>query len=252
MRRILFATLLVSAALAQKAPEPPKGADEALRARVKEFYQYHVTQEYRKAEQLVAEDAKDIFYVREKPKYESFEIKSIQYGDRFQKAEVTVTVAKYGHEPGFNGQLLKTPSLSWWKVVRGKWMWYVPKEELERGPMGKSANAGTVPLPGQGVPEMKVSDNPALALGHVELDKSSLVVKPGATEHVTITNNSLGTITLTVRQVLPDIKVTLDKTSLNRGEKAVATLKCGENPNQGEVQFQVMPTSEVLVVQTKR
>jgi len=250
MRQIAFLLLIASPIFAQ--PKPPKPVDEALRARVNEFYEYHVTEEYRKAEKMVAADSADLFYVRQKPKYESFEIKTIEYRDNFKTAKVTVTVEAYMHGVGFEGQKLKTPSVSSWKVVDGIWCWYVDPEELARGPFGKSANAGTKPVPGTPVPEMKVPDTPAMALGLLMVDKESVVVKPGITETVTITNGSAGTVGLEVQQVLPDIKITLDKKSLNRGEKAVATLVCGDNPHGGEIGFLVMPTQEVIHVQTVR
>lgn len=250
MRRLLIPLLLASAAFAQK---PPKAVDEALRARVNEFYQYHVTEEYRKAEKLVAEESQDIYYTREKPKYESFEIKTIEYRDpKFTKARVTVTVGQYGHAQGFTGIVMKTPSISYWKIVDGKWMWYVDPEELKRVGFGPSANAGTKPPPGAEPPKVSIPADTDMALGKVLTDKGSIDVKAGCADQVTITNTSAGTVGLAVYQVLPDIKVTLDKKSLNRGEKAVATIKCGENPHQGEIQFQVTPTNEVLSVQTKR
>lgn len=247
---MILTVLIVSAAFAQQ--KPPKKVDEALRARVSEFYRYHVTEEYRKAEKLVAPESEEIFYVREKPKYESFEIKSIDYGKDFKTAKVTCTVGTYGHAQGFSGELLKTPSLSTWKLVKGKWMWYVDKEELAKGPFGKSANAGTKPPPGYTPPKLEVPSDATMALNHVALDKTSLVVKPGSTEHVTLTNNSLGTVGLEVEQVLPDIKVTLDKKSINRGEKAVATFECAGNPNAGEIVFRITPTGELLIVEVKR
>lgn len=250
MRRIVPVLLLAAAAFAQS---PPKKTDEALRARVNEFYQYHVTEEYRKAEKLVAPDAQDMFYVREKPRYEAFEISKIEYRDRFQKATVTVTVTKYGHGQGFEGQVLKTPSISAWKLVKGKWCWYVDPDELKRVGFGPSANAGTKPPPGAAVPQVNVNPaDVAMALGKLEVDKKSIVVKPGSTDEITITNNSMGTVTLAVQQILPDIQVTLDKKSLNRGEKAVAKVKCGDNPHAGEIQFLVGPTSEIVSVETRR
>jgi hypothetical protein len=250
MRRIVPVLLLAAAAFAQN---PPKKTDEALRARVSEFYHYHVTEEYRKAEKLVAPEAQDMFYVREKPKYQSFEISKIEYSDRFQKAKVTVTVSKYGHGEGFEGLALKTPSLSSWKLVKGKWCWYVDPEELKRVGFGPSANAGTKPLPGTAVPEMKIDPSAvASVFGHVAVDKSSLLVKPGGSDELTITNNSMGTVTVEVQQVLPDIKVTLDKKQLNRGEKAVATVTYGDNPHSGEIRFVIGPTNEFISVETRR
>jgi len=249
MRRIWIVLAIAAAAFAQK---PPKKIDEALRARISEFYQDHVTEQYRKAEQLVAEESRDMFYTREKPKYEGFEIANIEYLDHFRKAKVTVTVKQYGHAEGFTGTILKTPSISAWKLDHGKWFWYIDPEELKRVGFGPSANAGTKPPPGAEPPKVVIAGTPDMALGKVSLDKNEIVVKKGLTDKVTITNRSMGTVTLQVYQVLPDVKVTLDKTSLNRGEQAVATITCGDFPHAGEVQFQVMPTDEILSVTTKR
>jgi len=249
MRRIWIILGLAVVAFAQK---PPKKVDEALRTRINEFYQDHVTEQYRKAEQLVAQESRDMFYVREKPKYESFEIANIEYLDHFRKAKVTVTVGEYGHAEGFTGTILKTPSLSYWKLDHGKWFWYIDPEELKRVGFGPSANAMTKPAPGAPTPKVEVPSTPDMALGKVVLDKPEVVVKKGATDKVTISNKSLGTVSVQVYQVLPDVKVTLDKTTLNRGEQAVATITCGDFPHQGELQFQVMPTNEILTVTTKR
>jgi len=71
MRLILLAILSCSAWAQSDNPfnRPPADVDQALRARITEFFQFHVTGEYRKAEALVAEDTKDYFYDHNKPKY---------------------------------------------------------------------------------------------------------------------------------------------------------------------------------------
>jgi hypothetical protein len=249
MRTLCIFLGIASIAFAQK---PPKKVDEALRTRISEFYQDHVQEDYRKAEQLVAKDSRDIFYVREKAKYEGFEIANIEYRDHFQKARVTVTVREYGHAEGFTGTVLKTPSISSWKLEHGKWFWYADPEDLKRVGFGPSANAMTKPAPGAPEPKMVVPGTPDMALGKTGLDKLEVVVKKGCTDKVTISNRSLGTISVDVYQVLPDVKVTLDKRTLNRGEQAVATITCGDFPHEGELQFMVMPTNEILVVTAKR
>src|SRR5690349_19556011 len=63
MLRFALPTLLAAVAFAQNPADPfnrpPAGVDQALRARIHEFFQYHVTQEFRKAEKVVAEDSQD-------------------------------------------------------------------------------------------------------------------------------------------------------------------------------------------------
>src|SRR5215203_3687501 len=123
MLRFALAAMLASAAFPQTAPDagpkPPAQVDEALRARITEFYQLHVNGEYRKAEKLVAEDSQDFFYEHNKPKYLSFEIKTIAYSDQFTKAKVSVICEQYFSGLGMVGKPLKSPSTSTWKVVDG-------------------------------------------------------------------------------------------------------------------------------------
>src|SRR6266545_4652975 len=83
-------------------PKPPAEVDQALRARVQEFFDLHVKGQYRQAEELVAEDTKDYFYTHDKPKYLSCEISKIDYTDKFTKASAVVTCSRYVMMPGFS------------------------------------------------------------------------------------------------------------------------------------------------------
>ena len=91
MLRMTLAALVCTAALAQNASEifnkPPEKVDEALRARITEFYQDHLAGKFREAESLVAEDTKDFFYNTNKPRYLGFSIQKIEYSDHFTKAK---------------------------------------------------------------------------------------------------------------------------------------------------------------------
>src|SRR5215467_6968213 len=140
MLRIASFTLFAALAFAQNPADlfnrPPADVDEALRARIKEFYQYHVTQEFRKAEKLVAEDTQDFFYDHNKPHYLSFEIRSITYSDDFTKAKAVVICEQFVAMPGFTDKPMQVPTPSTWKVVDGKWYWYVDKKEFDKTPFG--------------------------------------------------------------------------------------------------------------------
>src|SRR5438477_8693919 len=125
MHRIALFAVLAPALFAQNAakpaPKPPAAVDQALRARITEFFHYHVTEEYRKAEKLVSEDSQDFFYAHNKPHYLNFEIVSIDYLDHFTKAKVAAMCEQYFHGLGFEGRPLKAPSTSTWKLENGKW-----------------------------------------------------------------------------------------------------------------------------------
>jgi hypothetical protein len=246
----VFATALFAQNAPKPAPKPPAKVDEALRARVAEFYQYHVSEEYRKAEKLVADDSQEFYYVHNKPHYLSFEIASIEYLDHFTKAKVSALCDQYFHGPGFEGRPLKAPSTSTWKLVKGKWFWYVDQEELSKGPFGKMANAGSKATGAAAPPAIPTSFD--FVLNQVKLDRTSVILKPEETQQLTITNTAPGPMTLSLTQTLPGIEVTIDKTVLKTGEKAIVTLKADENPHTGMMSFRVDPTGEFLAWEVKR
>src|SRR5271154_2298631 len=96
MHRTLILAVFAAVAFAQNPADlfnrAPADVDQALRARITEFFHYHVSGEPRKAEELVAEDTKDYFYNNNKPHYISFEIGKIDYSDGYTKAKAMVTV----------------------------------------------------------------------------------------------------------------------------------------------------------------
>src|SRR5437868_2594034 len=79
MLRIGLLALFAAICLAQNNPfnKPPADVDAALRARITEFYDYHVKGQFRKADELVAEDTKEYYFESRKPQYLSFEISRI-------------------------------------------------------------------------------------------------------------------------------------------------------------------------------
>src|ERR1039457_5201786 len=97
-RFILLATF-ATVSFAQDAGDafnkPPADVDKALRARIAELFDLHVKGEFRKAETLVAQDTKDLYYNSNKTKYLSFEIGRIQYSDNFTRAQASVLCEQY-------------------------------------------------------------------------------------------------------------------------------------------------------------
>src|SRR6187401_2055965 len=108
----ILATALYGQAPADLFHKPPAGVDEALRARINEFYRHHVKQQFRQAEALVAEDTKDFFYSHNKPQYLSFEISRIEYSKDFTKAKATIIGEQYIMMPGFTDKPMKIPQPS--------------------------------------------------------------------------------------------------------------------------------------------
>src|ERR1035437_3723409 len=128
MHRFALFALIAASAFAQPnepfKPKPPADVDAALRARLQEFFDLHVKGQPRKAEELVAEDTKDFFYGRNKPKYISCEISRIDYSENFTKANAMMLCDQYIMVPGFSDHPMKVPTPSTWKLENGKWYWY--------------------------------------------------------------------------------------------------------------------------------
>ena len=133
----LFAATLFAQNPDNPFDKPPADVDKALRERMYQFYHFHVTGEYRKAEALVAEDTKDFFYTRNKPAYLSFEISRITYSDNYTRAKAVVLCEQYVMMPGFADKPLKVPTPSTWKLEDGKWYWWIDPEALRDTPFGK-------------------------------------------------------------------------------------------------------------------
>ena len=248
MLRFTLLALFTAAAFAQNPADlfnkPPAEVDEALRARMKEFYQYHVTQEFRKAEKLVAEDSQDFFYDHNKPHYLSFEIRSISYSENFTKARAVVVCEQFVAMPGFMEKPLQVPTPSTWKLVDGKWYWYIDKAELDKTPFGKLVAGPGTPT---GLPTA-IPTTADFAMNQVKVDRQSVGLKAGQPEQVTITNSAAGYMNIAIQGTVPGVEATLDRSVLKAGEKAILTLRPGENARSGGLEIRVVQTMELIPI----
>src|ERR1035438_9851206 len=141
MNRFAWFALFAAIAFGQSndpfQPKPPAKVDAALRARVQEFFDLHVQGQFRKAEELVAEDTKDFFYKGNKPKYLSCELSKLDYSEHFTKANALMVCEQYVMMPGFSNSPMKVPTPSTWKLENGKWFWYVDQDALRNTPWGR-------------------------------------------------------------------------------------------------------------------
>ncbi len=95
--RIIFFGLVVfvllPAAWSQKPfPKAPPGVEEALRARVSEYYTLFGQSKFRQAEALVTEESKDTFYTMNKSRHMGFAIKGVTFTDDVKGARALVTL----------------------------------------------------------------------------------------------------------------------------------------------------------------
>jgi len=98
-------------------------AEQALRARVTEFLQYHVDGNFRKAYDMVAEDTKDDYFAAGKTQLKGFKVGEITFSDNFTKAKVNGTISKVVNVAGTDIPI-EMPSITTWKIENGKWVWY--------------------------------------------------------------------------------------------------------------------------------
>lgn len=242
----MFAGVALAQNPADLFNKPPEKVDKALRARIDEFYQDHVKQQFRKADTLVAADTKEFFYIQNKPAYLSCEVGHVEYSEKFTRAKATVLCEQYFAAPGFTGKPVKVPIPSTWKVEHGKWYWYVDQDRLRQTPFGVM-KAGPGPANG-GLPT-SMPDSADFVLKLVKTDKEKVELKPGQSEDVTITNTAPGVMDLTIMGQVPGVEAKLDHAQMKIGDRAVLTLKAGDKPQSGLFSIRVEQTGMVLPIQ---
>ena len=129
---VLF--LLAGSAWGQSTPTPrgfgelfnqaPPHIDQALRERVQQFYKFHQDKKWRAADQLVHEDAKDIFFMGDKITFRDFKIVGVTYEENFTFARVVVDIDTDMFFPGFGQMKVNRPLSSTWKLDKDQWWWH--------------------------------------------------------------------------------------------------------------------------------
>jgi hypothetical protein len=254
MHRFALFALFTALALAQPndpfKPKPPAGVDAALRARVQEFFDLHIKGQFRKAEELVAEDTKDFFYTGHKPKYLSCEFSRIDYSENFTKASAVMLCEQYIMMPGFTDHPMKVPTPSTWKLVDGKWYWWVDQDALLNTPWGRM-KPGPFPTK-DAAPPPSLGNIPTTAdflFKQIQLDKDAVRLKAGESAEVTISNGAPGPMVVKLPAELPGVEANLDKYTLPAGGKAVLTLRAAKGAKSGVLNVQVEPTMQLLPIQ---
>ncbi len=254
MFRLAGIALLAVSAFAQQSvipPEPPPpGVDEALRARIQEFYGYFISEQYRKAEKLVAEDSQDWFYDHNKPHYLSIEIRRIDYSDHFTRADVLTLCEQNILMVGFNGPM-KIPTPSTWKLVDGQWFWYIDKDEISRTPWGKFPQRAATGAPGGSGRLPTIPATPDFALNRVRPESRSLAVKAGESVEDAITNTAPGPATLSIDAKPPGVEAKLDHEFLSAGQKAVLSVHAADDARPGRIVVRVHETGELIPIELK-
>src|SRR5258706_12985322 len=216
------------------APKAPPAVDQALRDRVTQFFQYHVTSEYRKAMNLVSEDTQDAYFAQGKMKLKSFKLDSVQYLDPgFTKARVTLTVVREWQVRMQSNETI-IPMVTDWKIEDGKWVWYYDLKDRWLTPMGPSnieppkRNAdGSVELPKNFSQEV-IAARAQTLLQQTGVDKRVVSLDAGkpSLDRVMFTNAAQGSVGLSLAGIpeIPGFSVKLDEEEVPASTTAYLTL----------------------------
>lgn len=253
--------------LFEKAPPP---IDEALRARVAQFYHAYTTGKFREAYPLVAEDSQDAFLGAGKDVMKSCEILRIKYSENFTIADV---VEGCKGEWVYHG--VKTPTsfplTSHWKIIDGQWYWYYVKPTMIPSPFSPTGFIAVPPDPPADKdkrPLPAIPANPVEAargiLAKVQLDKAAIQLRGYETskDELHLTNEMPGQISLSIDPIpFPGLKITPGKTTLQPHEQTTivfeyrlddATIVCGDCAKRvhstATTQLRIQPTGQIFPI----
>lgn len=252
----LLPLFLVTLSLQSQTPnldKPPQDVDDALRARITRFYDFHVQRKFRLAEQLIADDAKDDYYELSKPDLLGFRIGNIEYSENFTKAKVTIVGNMKVLLPMIGGKVMDMPFASYWKLIDGTWYWYFNKVAARQTPFGE-AKPSTDPnaRPASSLPTPINIDIEKLQSA-VKIDRTNLDIAGDKPTTAKLVNTLPGNVTLSINCPLRPIADTgltasFDKKELKSNETAVLTLTADPRTKAGSIplRISVSPTNQVL------
>lgn len=255
--------------LFEKAPAP---IDDALRARVNQFYSAYTSGKFREAYPLVAEDSQDAFLAASKDIMKSCEILRIKYSDNFTSADV---VEGCKGEWVYHG--VKTPTsfplTSHWKIIDGQWFWYYVKPSMVPSPFSPTGFIA-VPTDTPTAADAAAKSRPAIPanpmeaargiLSKVRVDKTTVKLRGYETskDELHVINEMPGEISLSIDPIpFPGLKITPGKTRLQANEQTTvvfeyrlddASIECGECAKRVKstltAQFRIQPTGQLFPI----
>jgi hypothetical protein len=235
--------------------KPPQDIDDALRARVKQFYDYYVEGKPRRCEQLIAEESKDDFYSLTKPNIESFKINSIEYSENFTKAKVVLLARMPVLFPMVGAKVMEQPFASFWRQEDGAWLWYYNKSAASRTPFGDASTSGEKKGDGTISPLNSADMNVDILQSALKIDRNQVQLAGDKAETVKVTNTLPGAVSVNVSSLLGPldklgIAATFDNQVVKGKESATLTLRAGTDTRPGAYPLRIMvtPTNQILDV----
>jgi hypothetical protein len=234
-----FAAALLLTSFAVLAQTAPPEIDQALRARVNEFFGYHVSGKFMKALPLVAEDTKEYYFAVQKRRYISYAIGDITYSENFTKATVNVVgKLKMRPRPEFPEIVIDQPMKTNWMIENGNWVWYVNPvidcpTPMSCGPDGKprvqtqaAAVDNAIKLPD--VSQASLDQQAQKIFKQSNVDKPIVAMASGAatTEHVTFHNGQPGYVRvfLDPGPTVEGFTASVDKNDVGANQDLIVTL----------------------------
>jgi hypothetical protein len=248
--------LLVPAAVIAQTPSSavPPEVEQALRARVTEFFQDFVDGKFRQAINLVAEDTQDEYFNGPKAEIKTFQIDQIGFSDNFTKADVTLKVKQVWkmRAEGFMQEMIVDSSMpTTWEIENGKWVFYhhiQPNGWLTpMGPSDLRLPDGTTPVP-KSLDRPTINSTADRILRQTSVDKDQVMLapdKPSSTK-VVFHNGAQGSVSVSLVGLppVPGFSAKLDKQDVNAGQDAVVEISY--NPPAGQ---QNPPASFVFAIE---
>ena len=222
--------LLSQTATSSGFNRPPAGVGEALRERIRQFYELEQQGKFRQAEALVCEESRDRYYDMEKRRWTSVELIDIVYEDNFTKARAAMALGTQMHT--FSGPIpVKAPLTSLWRFEKDSWCRYIPEPSRDGittpfGIMRPTSENGAPPSgsPFQGASRMPASAEELQAMVRLSRSTVTLPVSGGA-EEVEIHNAMPGQVEIRlVAPAVAGLQASLSSPAIKAGEKAVLKL----------------------------
>lgn len=247
--------------------QPPKDVDDALRARVTQFYQNYITGKFSDAYAMVAPEAQNAFIESGKAEYQECRTTKVEYGDNFTTAQVSEVCKGEWHWHGHTSPS-DIPVASNWKILNGQWVWYWVKPRTVPNPFAPN---GVTVLPPDYDPNATAKSIPkdlhAVAqniLHKVNVDKMSVSLRADSQskDEVHVRNDMPGAVHLALApSPVAGMTATASKVDLKANETAVITVsyapddksivcgECASRIRRAWVQLTVEPTEQVFQIE---
>lgn len=237
----------------------PPEVEEALKARVSQFYDYFKTAKFRQAEDLVVEESKELFYSAKKARIFGYEIRTVKFSEDLKEANVLVTclavVPQLGSKP------MSVPLPSTWRSVDGEWYLFFQTRQVGNeldSPAGKMHFNQELGAPGSLAavqPATLESLKNMYAVAPSSLNFSSQAAQP-ATRTFRVENRSKGVLTLAAEsEPIPGVTLDFGDGKIAADETLTVSVTCNPQdltvPGRHTLRFSVQPIAQYFDIELK-